>query len=303
MTQPLLAEWTGLTGPGILRLIGPMVTTPVWRESTGKRIAAALSYPVFLALNRPSLSWLAKATYDFGLRLNGIAINFKGSHGLNIAEERFLRRMADRIGSGVVLDVGAHHGDYSSFIAKLAPTAKIYAFEPHPKTCAALRVSLGLPAVEIIEAALSDNPGTFQLHDFAKSDGSTQASLSKRAVEFFDEDVVTYEVAVSTIDGFMAERGIDRIAFLKVDTEGFDLAVLRGARQAIAERRIDTIQFEFIPANIVTGATMRGFFEALPGYEILRLCLNGSLLPLSPYDVKRCEIYVTHNLIALPRRA
>jgi hypothetical protein len=127
-------------------------------------------------------------------------------------------------------------------------------------------------------------------------------AFSRDAVEFFDKDVVAYDVAVSTIDDFVVERGIDRIAFLKVDTEGFDLAVLRGAQKAIAEYRIEVIQFEFIPANIVTGATMRGFFEALPGYEVFRLCLNGSLLSLSPYDVKRCEIYVTHNLIALPSR-
>jgi hypothetical protein len=154
-----------------------MVTTQLWRESTAKRIAAVLSYPVFLLLNRPSLSWLGKAAYDFALRCNGIAINFKGSHGLNVAEERFLRSIAGRIGSGIVLDVGAHHGDYSRFIAELAPMATIYAFEPHPKTCAELRASLCLPAVEIIDRALSDCPGTLQLHDFAEDDGSSQASL------------------------------------------------------------------------------------------------------------------------------
>ena len=60
------------------------------------------------------------------------------------------------------------------------------------------------------------------------------------------------------------------------------------------------IQFEFIPANIATGATMHKFFEVLDGYRISRLCLNGDLLSLQPYNVKRCEIYVTHNLIAVP---
>ena len=60
------------------------------------------------------------------------------------------------------------------------------------------------------------------------------------------------------------------------------------------------IQFEFIPANIATGVTMHAFFEVLRGYRIGRLCLNGTVMWLDPYDVKRCEVYVTHNLIAVP---
>jgi hypothetical protein len=79
--------------------------------------------------------------------------------------------------------------------------------------------------------------------------------------------------------------------------------VLRGARQAIADRRIKMIQFEFIAANIATGVSMRGFFDVLAGYDLYRLCLNGTLAPLGRYDVKRHEIYVTHNLVAILREA
>ena len=87
---------------------------------------------------------------------------------------------------------------------------------------------------------------------------------------------------------------------LKIDTEGHDLDVLRGARQAIARRAIKLIQFEFIPANVATRVFMRDFFNALAGYRLHRLCLNGDLLPLGNYDVKRCEVFVTHNLVAIP---
>jgi len=101
--------------------------------------------------------------------------------------------------------------------------------------------------------------------------------------------------------GFVrSQTGIDHIDFLKIDTEGHDLSVLRGARIALRSKKIKMIQFEFIAANIATGATMHQFFEVLQGYRISRLCLNGSLRPFDHYDVKRCEIYVTHNLIAIP---
>ena len=112
---------------------------------------------------------------------------------------------------------------------------------------------------------------------------------------------MAHEVCVTTVDDYVAANGIARIDLLKIDTEGFDLAVLRGARAALARRIIGAIHFEFIPANIARHVTMRDVFEALEGYRIFRQCMNGGLTPLDPYDVKRCEIYVTQNLVALPR--
>ncbi len=112
---------------------------------------------------------------------------------------------------------------------------------------------------------------------------------------------MTHRVEATTLDAFLDRHGIARVAFLKVDTEGHDLNVLRGAARSLAEGRIGLIQFEFIEANIATRVRMRDFFEALPGHRIHRLCLNGDLLPLEPYSPKRCEIYVNQNLVAVPR--
>ena len=46
---------------------------------------------------------------------------------------------------------------------------------------------------------------------------------------------------------------------------------------------------------------MRDFFEELSGYDLYRLCVSGALVKLGRYDVKRCEIFVVQNIIALPR--
>jgi FkbM family methyltransferase len=278
------------------------IETPLWRGG-GKahRIIEAAFYPLFWALNRPAAAGLSRAIYDFALRCNGIAIDFPGRHELNIAEERFLRRAAPSLQRGVLLDVGANMGCYAAYLRKLAPDATIYAFEPHPATFARMSAQVSSCGVRPVRQALSDEAGITQLFDFEARDGSTQASLSRAAVEIFDSGVVGHEVTSTTLDAFLDAEGIQEVTFLKVDTEGFDLKVLRGAARAIREKRIRLLQFEFIPANIATHATMRDFFEALPGYDIYRICLNGELLPLFPYDVKRCEIYVTQNLIAKPR--
>lgn len=118
------------------------VTIDRWRSGRMRRIAAALAYPVFRLLNRPSLAWFGRLAYDFALRCNGIAINFRRRHGESIAEEAFLARIAPRLSGGVVLDVGANVGSYSASVARLVPSARIIAFEPHPVTFGRLKEHL-----------------------------------------------------------------------------------------------------------------------------------------------------------------
>ena len=275
-------------------------TTAKWQGSRRTQVAAALFRPLVRALNRPSTAWVGRALYDVALRFNGIAIGFPGQHDLSEAEERFLARIAPQLRGGTVLDVGANSGSYARMVTRLAPDAAVHAFEPHPRTFAALQARCAGGTIHAVNMAAGEAEGELELFDFAEADGSTQASLSREAVALFDGDMVTHRVTCTTLDRYLAQQGIGPVALLKIDTEGFDLSVLRGARAAIAARRFGLIQFEFIPANIATRVTMRDFFEALPGYDLHRLCLNGALLPLGPYDVKRCEIFVTQNLIATP---
>jgi FkbM family methyltransferase len=272
-----------------------------WRDSPAKRLATAVTLPIFYLLNRPSLLWLARAAYDFALRCNGICINYKGQHGLTLGEERFLKRHLKDVRSGIFFDVGANRGAYANYLHTLVPGARIYAFEPHPKSFELLVEGARSDKIVTVNKALSDEPGHLKLYDFSDHDGSTQASLSQDAVKLFSSGVVEHAVECTTLDIFMRESSIERIDFLKVDTEGFDLRVLKGASSALADNRVRVIQFEFIPANIITKARVRDFMELLHRYRIYRLCLNGSLIPLAPYDVKRCEIYAMQNLIAIAR--
>ena len=274
-------------------------TTPQFTNGVCKRFVTFLAFPVFYALNRPSLQVLAEIAYDFVLRWNGFAIGFPGWHGLSHAEERFLSRRLPGIKDGVLFDVGANHGAYTRLLRRLSPESRIHAFEPHPKTFAALQQRAAGPRTTLVNMAVSESSGTMQLHDFAEADGSTQASLAQAAVGMFDHDTVSHTVEATTIDAYMAKAGIAAIDLLKIDTEGFDLNVLRGAKGALDRGAIKVIQFEIIPADIAMRVTMRDFFEILHNYKLFRLCLNGDLMPLRRYDVKRCEIYVTHNIIAL----
>lgn len=265
------------------------------------RIAYEVARRVTYALNRPRLAWLGRAAQDVALRLNGVSINFvrAGEH-LNISEHALLARIAARLAGGIVLDVGANVGHYATAVRALAPSARIYAFEPNPGTFAILARETAGRDITAINAALAERAGMATLYAPADGAASDLASLDAKVVQSHGEAVREVPTAVDTVDGFMAREGIERVALLKIDTEGFDLQVLMGAREALAAGRIGIIQFEFIGSNVHRRIFVKDFFELLAGRDMYRLCLNGDLLPLPRYDAKRCEIFSHHILISLP---
>lgn len=270
-----------------------------YRHSPAKEMLAKVALPIVAALQRPVFRGAAELAYDISLRLNGFAITFRGREHLTHAEERFLQRLLPTLSGGVLIDVGANNGHYASFLRRRLPDRRIVALEPHPRTYGVLAAAVAGQKVETHNLALSDSVGTLPLHDFADEDGSTQASLNQASVGLFAGDTVSHAVPVTTLDRFAAEHGLGHVAFLKIDTEGHDINVLRGGQGLLAAEKVDVIQFEFIPANVGARVFMRDFFEALPGFDLYRLMLDGSLRPLGGYDVKRHEVFVIHNVVAM----
>jgi len=276
-----------------------MVYTTRWRGSRARDILECMAYPLVYVINRPCLRMVGQLLYDFSLRCNGIGIAFPGTQGLTKSEEKFLRRIAPTLRKATILDVGANHGAYASLLKDLVPDSVIYAFEPHPGTFSVLQQKAAQKGFIAMQLAVSDTAGPMRLYDFADQDGSTQASLDENTISFQNNsEVVSHAVQSTILDNFAQEFQIGTIDLLKIDTEGFDLAVLKGAARLLVERRIKLIQFEIIPVNVVRRVAVKDFFEILEGYDLYRLCANGQLLSIQPYSVKTCEIYVTQNLIA-----
>ena len=106
-----------------------------------------------------------------------------------------------------------------------------------------------------------------------------------------------HETEVVKVDQFAEAHGIEQIELLKVDVEGAELDVLRGAGELIRERRIRAIQFEISYANAVRKSWMRDHCELLTGYSLYRLLPRG-LLPLGEYRSSSHEVFRFHNLVA-----
>ncbi len=123
---------------------------------------------------------------------------------------------------GVMVDVGAHHGTALQYFAARGWT--VHAFEPDPANRAVLERDHGTnPAVHIDPRAVSDVGG--QELTYYASDVSTGISGLHA---FHDSHRPVAMVTTTTLGDVCRDRGLERIDFLKIDTEGHDLFVLRG---------------------------------------------------------------------------
>lgn len=193
-------------------------------------------------------------------------------------EDAFLRAHASA--SKVIFDVGANVGNWTKLAHAYNPQAHIYAFEPFPEAFAELSAIAPVRTVHCFNMALGNTLGTKDLFTFSES--SAFNSLYRRELGF---EVSTISVAVTTIDAFCDQHGIDTIDFLKIDVEGAELAVLQGAQGMIAQRRIRVIQFEYGGTYIDAHVFLQDVFAffANTQYQIYKLFPTHAV-PVSQYD-------------------
>jgi len=148
----------------------------------------------------------------------------------------------------VAVDVGANIGYATSLMAiRAGPHGRVFAFEPHTKTCAALeqnvsrwRTNRTLASIEIARAALSDHEGTAMLHEPAGFERNAGLASLARAPASGSESM---EVELRRLDSAMAPAPAS-IGMIKVDVEGHELAVFEGAGAMLLRRTIRDVVFE-----------------------------------------------------------
>jgi FkbM family methyltransferase len=155
------------------------------------------------------------------------------AEGMTVAEV-YLQAGAVRPGD-TVLDLGAFCGDTSYFFSKaVGPAGRVLAVEPDPDSFAALVRNvreLGLDNVQVDASAVWDADGevTFQ------AAGTTTSSVAEAPGELLVGEQRVIRVPTLTLESLLRRHGIDRVDFIKMDTEGAELRVLQGAR-ALLER-------------------------------------------------------------------
>ena len=234
------------------------------------------------------------------LSLRGMGIGNPTTNLIASAEAGFIRRM---VGANplTVFDVGAHNGDYAEHIRRLSPEARIWCFEPHPGSFERLQAAAAAGGFTAVNVALSDITGRARLYDYAATaaSGSSHATMHAGVIDVIHRaDQVAIEVDVMTLDGFVQRERIERINLLKIDAEGSELAILRGAQQTISRRGVDVVQFEFNEMNAISRVFFKDFYDALPGFTFYRMLSNG-LVPIGEYRPRTHEVFVLQNVVAV----
>jgi len=238
-----------------------------------------------------------------------LKISLRGLGVLNYHDDRItgerhfithlLPRLVDQ-DSPVFFDVGANRGAYSRQLARLFPSARILAFEPHPENFRTL-ASLDLANVDPYEMALGEKAGIAELFDHRDRDGSTNASLFREVIsEIHRNKPVAHRVKVDTLDSIAENIGVDHIDFLKMDTEGNEFSILRGGQSLLGQGRIGVIQFEFNEMNTISHVLFCDFSRLLGrDYVFYRLLPRGLLqIPEVPLY---SELFAYQNILAVPR--
>jgi FkbM family methyltransferase len=222
-------------------------------------------------------------------------------HDQRAYEPTFYPAFIQRITEGMtVLDVGAHVGFFTLGAAKrVGSGGRVYAFEASDQTARILRrhviINGWQKVVEVVEAAVCDVVGTMQFY----VDGASMAnSLSRANVESLNLARLTapqpitamaIEVPAVTLDDFCRARRVTPDV-IKIDVEGAEWQVLRGARRLLASRDV-VILCEIHPAQMENcGASLADFSSFLRdvGYSI------------SPIDEPN-QAGIFHSLIARPK--
>jgi len=193
-----------------------------------------------------------------------------------------LHLLLQSVSAPVCFDVGAHRGETIRSIIGHLPDATIYAFEPDPENFAALEAATRhLPRVKRYSLALGDCEQRAKLQKTSFSMSNSLLPVDANLHSEAHKKIGEVEVTVTTLEQFCRQEKIETIDLLKTDCQGFDLRVLQGAKNLLAQRRIRVLQCESLFAPEYEG---QGWF-----FELLRFLNEMDYVPVSFGEPTRNE--------------
>lgn len=139
--------------------------------------------------------------------------------------------------NSIIIDVGAHSGQFTKLFSTLVPDGRVYAFEPGSYARSILKKVIclhRLKNVTQINKGLGENYKKEQLNIPIKKSGSLGFGLSHLGSDKHDVRTTLSEIIeITTLDSFAESEKLEKINFIKADIEGWEMQLLLGAKSAI----------------------------------------------------------------------
>lgn len=162
-------------------------------------------------------------------------------HGTDLLHD--VERRLPNLCVETVFDVGANKGQSAALFLKWFPSCSVFCFEPVISTFGVLEHQYRSSGrVHCFNLALGAEDGQGRMAVYGKSDVCRMVNAAESKLE--DTGKQTQQTQIETVDGFCRRKGIEKIGYLKIDTEGSDLDVLKGADLMLTSNRIDMVEVE-----------------------------------------------------------
>lgn len=193
------------------------------------------------------------------------------------------RRFA-RAGS-LVLDVGANLGIHSLVLSRcVGPTGRVAAYEPNPTTHERLRANLALNAVTNVSPVLAGLGAAAGRSGFDAKPGEFNIGLARV------DPAGALTIEIRTVDQDVAAMGLP-VSLIKIDVEGGELDVLRGARATLL-RDAPSVVLEFNPRAYALDA-IRDAFPYPVSFDCVPTSANERLRPMGVADeIRQVDVLV-----------
>lgn len=219
----------------------------------------------------------------------GAAIYWRGAHDWApvFAFEKCIKP------GDTVIDIGANQGEYSLIAArKTGNTGKVLAFEPMKSLYGQLQENIALNKsfegrITAIPIGLSEQAGVLDLYGKAGSNEGVN-TLYPTA----EHTVKIESIQLDTLDQQLQNLGITKVDVIKIDVEGAELQVLKGAQKTLRQY-LPTLLLEINRESCLAAGyspeEMLEYLEAF-GYRFKKIGLRGNLYPLSGPLPEFCNI-------------
>lgn len=155
----------------------------------------------------------------------------------------------------IAIDIGANIGIYTLLLSHLYPKCKVISIEASPTIFEKLKLNCQLnnllpgSNLVLLNKAVSDKDGTrvefYEKHSMSTMSKEFLTSISSKIITNKDDELHKEIVRTVTIDNLAETANINEISFLKIDVEGAEVLVLKGAINILTEKKVRNMIIEY----------------------------------------------------------